>query len=498
MGKKTIKRKMCMIFGVMIFVSVLITGGVSVYDYISESDERREAFNELTDTAPVRLADALQMPLSSGERGLCQSLIDSEMKDKRVYAVVVKKSDGEIFLANERDESWKIVRSKGDIDNGFVVRIGDIRHGEQPVGRVEICFTTRFTEESLRNLSIFIIIRVLTVSLCLVSILLLIVNVFLVKPVSEVVNGLNIVGDKVNYAATRISSTGQQLTTGASKQAASIEETSTSLEEIAAMIRQNAENVSHANHLMLETSHVFDEAAVFMSKLTASIDDILKTSEETRKIIKTIEEIAFQTNLLALNASVEAARAGEAGAGFAVVAEEVRRLAMRSTQAAKNTADLIKASIEKIEDGSKLVYKADEAFKKVATGAEKVGELLDEVAASSEDQAHGIGQISKGMSEIDKVTQENVINVGKAASAINDIDIQTDLMKDFVTELVNLIGSKNGEKYVDIEKSQSDPDVIVLPVNTHRDFSKNGKAGIGDTSDIESSREESPDFFEDW
>ncbi len=167
-------------------------------------------------------------------------------------------------------------------------------------------------------------------------------------------------------ASGQVSSASQQLAAGSSEQAASIEETSSSLEEMSSMTSQNADNAGCADNLMKEVNQVVGQANASMTELTTSMAHISQASEETSKIIKTIDEIAFQTNLLALNAAVEAARAGEAGAGFAVVADEVRNLAMRAADAAKNTADLIEGTVKKVSDGSDLVTKTNDAFTLVA------------------------------------------------------------------------------------------------------------------------------------
>ena len=173
--------------------------------------------------------------------------------------------------------------------------------------------------------------------------------------------------------------------------------------------------------------------------------EISSASQETAKIIKTIDEIAFQTNLLALNAAVEAARAGVAGAGFAVVADEVRNLAMRAAEAARNTADLIEGTVAKVKNGSEIVSKTNEAFAKVATGAKKVGELVGEISAASNEQAQGIEQINKAVSELDKVVQKNAANAEESASASEEMNAQAEHMKGFVNDLKVLItGNSNG------------------------------------------------------
>lgn len=266
----------------------------------------------------------------------------------------------------------------------------------------------------------------------------------IISLLKRIITGLQDASEQTASASSQVSSASQSLAEGASEQAAGIEETSSSIEEMSSMTKQNADNANQANTLMAETTRVVDEANYSMKELTQSMNEISTASEETGKIIKTIDEIAFQTNLLALNAAVEAARAGEAGAGFAVVADEVRNLAMRAADAAKNTANLIEDTVKKIKNGSDTVSKTNEAFTKVATGAKKVGELVGEISAASNEQAQGIEQINKAVSEMDKVVQKNAASAEESASASEEMNAQAETMKGFVGELVALVGSRNG------------------------------------------------------
>ncbi|MDO9109741.1 MAG: methyl-accepting chemotaxis protein, partial [Desulfatirhabdiaceae bacterium] len=259
-------------------------------------------------------------------------------------------------------------------------------------------------------------------------------------PILRVIAGLNEGADQVAFAAVQVSSASQSLAEGSSEQAAGVEETSSSLEEMSSMTKQNAQNAGQANSLMTETKEVVSQAEMSMSQLTTSMTDISKASEETFKIIKTIDEIAFQTNLLALNAAVEAARAGEAGAGFAVVADEVRNLAMRAADAAKNTSILLEGTVKKVKDGSELVTRTNDAFLQVAVRSAKVAELVGEIAAASSEQAIGIEQVNLAVTEMDKVTQQNAATAEESASASQELNAQAEQMKSMVGELVDMVG----------------------------------------------------------
>ena len=259
------------------------------------------------------------------------------------------------------------------------------------------------------------------------------------KPINRIIAGLSDAADQVSSASGQVSSSSQSLADGASQQAASIEETTSSLEEMSSMTKLNAQNSEEADQLTRETNQIVGKANLTMQELTRSMAAITKSGEETSKIVKTIDEIAFQTNLLALNAAVEAARAGEAGAGFAVVAEEVRNLAMRAADAAKNTASLIEGTLKSVREGSEMVSNTNEAFAEVAASSGKVGELIGEVAAASKEQATGIAQVNTAANEMDKVVQQVASSAEESASAAEELSAQAEQMKTFVNELVLMV-----------------------------------------------------------
>lgn len=264
------------------------------------------------------------------------------------------------------------------------------------------------------------------------------------SPINRFAESLDQGAEQVASASSEISATSQALAEGASEQAAAIEETSSSLEEMSSMTRRNADNAGHADSLMKEAGATINHTTAKMTDLTFSMKEISKASEETSKIIRSIDEIAFQTNLLALNAAVEAARAGEAGAGFAVVADEVRHLAMRAAEAAKNTSGLIEETVRKIKEGSEIVAKTSESFGQVAQSAVTVGGLVADISSASREQAQGIEQVNLAVVEMDKVVQNNAASAEESASAAEEMNAQAEQMKSMIIGLMAIVkGNKN-------------------------------------------------------
>jgi methyl-accepting chemotaxis protein len=247
---------------------------------------------------------------------------------------------------------------------------------------------------------------------------------------------------QVAAAAGEVSSASQSLAGGASEQAASLEEASASLEEIASMTKRNAESAGRAKQLANQTRSAAETGAGDVEAMNSAMDAIKASSDNIAKIIRTIDEIAFQTNILALNAAVEAARAGEAGAGFAVVAEEVRGLAQRSAAAARETAGRIEDSIAKSEHGVQISSKVAGSLEEIVQKARQVDSLVAEISQASQEQSQGIGQVLTAVTQMDKVTQSNAASAEETAAAAEQLNSQAFSMDAAVAQLQGLIGGR--------------------------------------------------------
>jgi methyl-accepting chemotaxis protein len=285
------------------------------------------------------------------------------------------------------------------------------------------------------------------IAIALGLVIALVITKMITRPINRVIDGLCAGADQVAAASTEVATSSQSLASGASEQAAAIQETSSSLEELSSMTRTNADHASEARTMMEQAKQVVETASAELNQMVVAVEEINKTSEQIGRIIRTIDEIAFQTNLLALNAAVEAARAGEAGAGFSVVAEEVRSLAIRAADAAKSTSTLIENSIKSVKRGSELTRSTQDAFAANKDIAVKIAVLVDEIDTASRQQAEGIDQINKAVAEMDIVVQRNAASAEEAASASEELNAQAAEMKGHVGDLVAVVGGsrKNGD-----------------------------------------------------
>lgn len=257
--------------------------------------------------------------------------------------------------------------------------------------------------------------------------------VSMVQSLNEMLAQVNNAVDQVASGSDQVSQASQNLSQGATEQASSLEEISSSITEVNGQSKQNADHATEANGLAKKATEDANGGNEQMKDLTGAMQKINSSSDEIKKVVKVIDDIAFQINLLALNANVEAARAGKYGKGFAVVAEEVRNLAVRSAEAVQETTTMVEDSISNIEEGNQLVEKTAAQLEAIVSGSSKVAEFLEEIASASKEQAQAIDQITEGLDQIDQVTQSNTASAEESASAAEELAGQAQQLKAMIS-----------------------------------------------------------------
>jgi methyl-accepting chemotaxis protein/methyl-accepting chemotaxis protein-1 (serine sensor receptor) len=260
------------------------------------------------------------------------------------------------------------------------------------------------------------------------------------QALNETVSELSSGAEQIASAASEVASSSQSLAQGSSEQAASLEESSASAEEINSMARRTSEDAGVMTTLVSNSQHQFVNTNQQLDEMVTAMDEINDSSSKISKIIKVIDEIAFQTNILALNAAVEAARAGQAGMGFAVVADEVRNLAQRCAQAARDTTDLIEDSVTKSSGGKIKLGVVTSSIKQITDEFGKVKMLVDQVASGSGEQSRGIEQIRTALGQMEQVTQGTAASAEQSAAAAEQLNAQSEALKDLVLRLDTMVG----------------------------------------------------------
>jgi methyl-accepting chemotaxis protein len=300
--------------------------------------------------------------------------------------------------------------------------------------------TNRDFQQSV-DIQLFRLLLLIGVATLVVGVISVRIGRTVARALEEAIDSLDASADHVGAASSHVSESSQSLAQGATEQAASLEEISSAIEEIGSQTRHNSENSNQAREFMGEAREIVMDGTVAMKKTLTAIEEIRQSAEQTSRILKTIDEIAFQTNLLALNAAVEAARAGEAGKGFAVVAEEVRSLAHRSAAAAKETADLIQQSRISSDNGVQATSKLAETFDKIGGSAQKVAVLVDEIAAACKEQSSGIDEVGSALVMLGDVTQSTAATAEEAASSSEELSAQSGVLVETVKVLKKVTGA---------------------------------------------------------
>ncbi|MCX7708700.1 MAG: methyl-accepting chemotaxis protein [Clostridia bacterium] len=294
--------------------------------------------------------------------------------------------------------------------------------------------------------------------------------------INEVMTNISMASEQVASGSKQVSDSSIALSQGATEQASSIEELTASIEEIASQTRQNAESANEANDLAEKAKSNAAQGNEQMQEMLKAMDDINDASANISKIIKVIDEIAFQTNILALNAAVEAARAGQHGKGFAVVAEEVRNLAARSANAAKETTGMIEGTIKKVEGGTKIANDTANALNMIVEGVAKVANIVSNIAIASNEQATGIAQINQGIMQVSQVVQTNSATSEESAAASEELSSQAELLREQVSRFKLKRNTYSAFKGLE----NMNPEVLRMLEN----MSEKKTAGFGKTHEV--------------
>ncbi|MFC1524194.1 methyl-accepting chemotaxis protein [Thermodesulfobacteriota bacterium] len=391
-----------------------------------------------------------------------EELANGTIADKDVAFVEFINADGVSVLLTKQEgvseDNLHIIEANLDLEG---MSLGSIRLGlildsidvamkgvsERLGGLISAAESKRTAAvgEALRNSTVISLSSVLLIC----GLIYWLMTRIVIRPINIIIDVLNDSSHMVLTTSRQVSETGNIVADSASSQAAAVEEMSAGVDEITAMINTSTENAGAAKGLAADANTRAETGEGAMQKMVKAIDDIKQSSDETVKIAKEMDTIAFQTNLLALNAAVEAARAGEAGAGFAVVADEVRNLSQRSAGAAGNTATLVEGASTNADFGVKITQEVAEVFTNITEGIYKVNQLVEEISVSSGEQSRSILEISNGLSQINDVAQRNAANAEESAAAGGELSAQALELEKVVVRLRKLIGGSGSSEIVD-------------------------------------------------
>ena len=451
-GNLSISRKLSTVTVLVTTLVLCCVAGLHFYtSYLEMTDDLQYLSRIMTD----RLAENLSLPMFDYDDDKTGNMLHNEMMEKRVYAIVIRKKDSRtVMYGKKRDSEWKPADAKDDITGEHIFSHKEIVHKNKVLGIVEIYITKQFMHRQLRlDFVVSLFILVIT-NILLVASLYAGIRYVLVLPVFRIGNGLHDASEKVSRASLQMAENSGVLAENISHEAASLERTSAAVAQISAMTEKNAENANQAQALMKQAFEMVGRVSESIHHLSDSMEKFSETSRETSEIVKTIDGIAFQTGLLSLNAAVEAARAGEAGAGFAVVANEVKNLAMRTADAARRTGELITRTVSGIENSSKMVAETGKNFSQAVSITGKVHELVSEIHQASEGQTSGIRQIRNAVDEINSIVENNASSARQSAAAAQEMNAQAAQTEHMAYDLLFLV--KGRKKTVHLHQTEKE------------------------------------------
>lgn len=432
-------------------ITTLLLFATAFFYHIRTKDRMLKRLESLAEIASDRLSKNLVTPLWDVSDASIMDTLKSEMTEERIYAILIVGAEEEqtVSHGSKRGANWNAEPTNETITGNYIVERRTVRKGKNTLGTVEVYFTRKFMDRELRNNLAFIGASVFVLELVMFLSLYFTLKCFLIKPINQITYGLNECALQVSDTADDVSSNSQVLSQSAVDQAASVEETSSSLEEMTAMSKETENLTAGAEKLMNENIAKSAQSLKALIQLTIEMSQIEADSGQMSQIIKNIDEIAFQTNLLALNAAVEAARAGEAGAGFAIVADEVRNLAMRATEAASNTQMLLDNTVQRVVHAARSIKTVNSDFESIIESATVLGEKTASITQATKEQARGIEQVNIAAIEIDRRTQQVAAASEESAAASEELSLQAFEMKRYVLDLVSIIGGTSHAKYIE-------------------------------------------------
>lgn len=353
----------------------------------------------------------------------------------------IRKQIVNLAVANKNEEAYKLFLTSETTEQSVEAFYNDLTDYNQ-----KLADELNNATQKNKTFAIYFIIAIIVASAGLMAVINIMISAMITKPLGKAINDLTLGTEEVSSASSQVAAASQQLSESTQEQAASIQETSSTLEETSSMVHQNRENTQQAATLAKQAKQFAEQSNDEMTKMSSSMTELKTSSNEIAKIIKVIDEIAFQTNILSLNAAVEAARAGDAGKGFAVVAEEVRNLAQRSAQAAKDTAVIIESNIELSDHSVDIAGRVKASVDSIGDQAAKVSDLLEEIAVATNEQAQGVEQINKAVAQMEDALHSNAQTADEAAAASHSLSDQAINVKQVVDSLVVLVGGVNSLK----------------------------------------------------
>ncbi len=429
---------------ILIIQTTLILGLFGVYDYLSIQSRSVAELRQVAEATATRLSRSLVTPLWDLDNGLAVETVRSEMSDRRISAIAVRGAVGEGLIGGMvRDSDWRPVPAESGFDGALpddlIHRREVIRKDEMALGQVDVYVTPRFMREELSEALIHTAVKVLIIDGAIFIALFLALGRLLVRPLRRVVKGLSDGAAQMTTISAEIAETSRTLSDRASHQAVAVEDISTSLEEMTARSLETADLTKGAEALMSDNIAKSGQSLKSLIELTREMGRIEAESDQMRQIIKTIDEIAFQTNLLALNAAIEAARAGEAGTGFSVVADEVRNLALRATEAAGHTGSLLEQAVHRVSGAAQSINALNADFEGIIESATVIGEKTELITEASRDQSREISQVNQSATELDELARKLSATSVDSAAAAEQLSGQAGRLRTVVEELLKMV-----------------------------------------------------------